>query len=60
MIKSITFIILTQFFHFNELTFFKATRLLHFFKLNQQYLFTVNWLTTGVNFGFRSRFKVST
>jgi len=35
MIKSITFIVLTQFFHFNEL--FKAARLLYFFKLNQQY-----------------------
>jgi len=40
MIKSISFIVLTKFFHFNELNF-KATRLL-FFKLNQQYFFTVS------------------
>jgi len=38
MIKSISFIVLTKFFHFNELNF-KAT--LSFFKLNQQYFFTV-------------------
>jgi len=40
MIKSISFIVLTQFFHFNELKI-KATSLLIFFKLNQQYFFTV-------------------
>jgi len=38
MIKSISFIVLTQFFHFSELKI-KATRLLNFFKLNQQYFF---------------------
>jgi len=37
MIKSMSFIVLTHFLHFNELKF-KATRLLiFFFKLNQQY-----------------------
>jgi len=36
MIKSISFIVLTQVFHFNELKI-KATKLLHFFKLKQQY-----------------------
>jgi len=41
MIKSISFIVITQFFHFNELKI-KAIRLLHFLKLNQQYFFTVN------------------
>jgi len=35
MLKPIYFIVLTQFFQFNELKI-KATRLLHF-KLNQQY-----------------------
>jgi len=30
MIKSITFIVLTKFFHFNELNFLKAARLLNF------------------------------
>jgi len=33
MIKSISFIVLTQFFHFNKRTYF--------FKLNQQYILTV-------------------
>jgi len=46
MIKAISFIALTQFFHFK---FNKATRLLHFFKLNQQYIFfTVYMLTLAV------------
>jgi len=36
MIKSISFIVLTQFFHFNELKILKAARLLNFFKYNQQ------------------------
>jgi len=36
MIKSISFIALTNFFQFNQLKI-KATRLLTFFKLNQQY-----------------------
>jgi len=38
MIKSISFIVLTQFLHFNDLKI-KASYL--FFKLNQQYFFTV-------------------
>jgi len=38
MVKFISFIVLTHFFQFNELKI-KATRLLTFFKLNQQYFF---------------------
>jgi len=36
MIKSITFIVLTQFFYLNELTFLRQPGYL-IFKLNQQY-----------------------
>jgi len=36
MIKLISFIVLTHFFQFNQLKI-KATRLLTFFKLNQQF-----------------------
>jgi len=40
MIKSISFIVLTQFFHFIFQLKIKATRLLiYLFKLNQQYFF---------------------
>jgi len=42
-IKSISFIVLTQFFHFNELNILRQTRLLHFFKLNQQYFLQCNY-----------------
>jgi len=42
MLKSISFIVLTQFFQFNELKNFKAIKLLHFFKLNQQYFLQCN------------------
>jgi len=38
MIKSISFILLTQFFHFNELKGNQVT----FFKFNQEYCFTVH------------------
>jgi len=38
MIKSISFIVLTHFFQFNQL---QSTRLLTFLKLNKQYFFTV-------------------
>jgi len=40
MIKSISFIGLTHFFHLNQLKKFKATRLL-IFKLNQQYFLLI-------------------
>jgi len=40
MMKSITFIVLTQFSHFNELKMLRQPGYL-FFKLNQQYVFTV-------------------
>jgi len=40
MIKSISFIVLTTFFHFNELTILRQPGYL-FFNLNQQYFFTL-------------------
>jgi len=40
MIKSISFILLTHFFHFNEPQF-QGKQFTYFFKLNQQYFFTV-------------------
>jgi len=40
MIKSISFIVLTHFFHFNELKILRRQDFT-FFKLNQQYFFTV-------------------
>jgi len=39
MIKLISFIVLTQFLHFNELQFFRHPGYFIFLKLNQQYLF---------------------
>jgi len=41
MIKSIAFIVLTQFFHFKELKILRQPGYFIFFKLNQQYFFTV-------------------
>jgi len=41
MIKSIFFIVLTQFFHFNELKILRQPGYLIFIKLNQHYFFTV-------------------
>jgi len=38
MIKSISFIVLTQFFHFNQLKILRQP-VTYFFKLNQQYFF---------------------
>jgi len=40
MIRSISFIVLTQFFHFNELKILRQPSYL-FFKLNQQYFFSL-------------------
>jgi len=40
MIKLI-FIVLTQFFHFNQLKILRQLGYFFFFKLNQQYIFTV-------------------
>jgi len=39
MIKLFSFIVLTHFFHFNELKI--CNQVTYFFKLNQQYFFTV-------------------
>jgi len=42
MIKSISFIVLTHFFQFNQLKIFKNNlKVTYFFKLNQQYFLTV-------------------
>jgi len=48
MIKSISFIVFTQFFHFNELKILRQPGLFllifistYFFKLNQQYFYAV-------------------
>jgi len=44
VIKAISFIVLTQFFHFNELKILRQPGyFIHVFKLNQQYFFTVYW-----------------
>jgi len=45
VIKLISFFVLTHFFHVNELKILRQPGYLYFFKLNQQYFFTVgNWL----------------
>jgi len=44
MFKSISFIVLTQFFQFNELKMLRQPDYFIFFKLNQQYLFPVRLL----------------
>jgi len=41
VIKSISFIVLTQFFHFSELKILRQPGYFIFFKLNQQYFCTV-------------------
>jgi len=42
MIRSLSFIVLTHFFQFNELKILRQPGYLLFFKLNQQYFFTVH------------------
>jgi len=44
MIKSISFIVLTQFFHFNQLKILRQPGFFIFFKLNQQYIF-LQWFS---------------
>jgi len=41
MVKLISFIELTHFFQFNQLKILRQPKITYFFKLNQQYFFTV-------------------
>jgi len=50
MIKLTSFIVLTHFFQFSQLKNFKATRLLTFLSLNQQY-FSLQWVQVKIPFG---------
>jgi len=44
MIKSISFIVLTQLFHFNELQILRQPGYFIFFKLNQQYVLQCTYI----------------